>query len=296
MSHTTIKNGNILSRIPLYFWFLIPAFLIILFFLVYPMVYQIYLSVFSTTFYSKGSFVGLNNYIKVLKDKITQDSFKVTVSFVALSTLFEIAWGLVLAIVFNTITRGKKFLRGILIVPLMLTPVAVGSIWNLMFFPEGGVINTVFKAFSISQQTWLSSPISALFSLVLVEIWQYTPFTALVLLAGLQSIPRELYEASNIDGASKFQDFHFITLPLLKSLIFLAILFNIMRQFKAFDIVYTVTKGGPGRATNVISFYIYQKAFRFYNISEAAALSFIVLAIVLIISNVFLKIFQSTTE
>ena len=98
----------------------------------------------------------------------------------------------------------------------MLTPVAVGSMWNLMFFPEGGVINTIFKAFSISQQTWLSSPISALFSLVLVEIWQYTPFTALVLLAGLQSIPRELYEASNIDGASKFQSFCFITIPLLK--------------------------------------------------------------------------------
>ncbi|MCX6262011.1 MAG: sugar ABC transporter permease [Bacteroidia bacterium] len=154
---------------PLFFWFLLPTFLLIAFFLVYPTIYQLYLSFFSTTLYSSGSFVGLKNYLQIIKDSITHDSAKITLAFVGLSTLFEVIWGFILAIAFNSITKGKKFLRGIIIIPLMLTPVAVGSIWNLMYFPEGGVINTIFRFFRISQQIWLASPMSALFSLVLFE-------------------------------------------------------------------------------------------------------------------------------
>lgn len=266
-----------------------PAFLLIALFLVYPSVFQVYLSVFTTTLYDKGVFAGLTNYFDVITDPVIIQAAKNTGAFVLLATTLELLWGLILALALNTVKRGKDVLRGLVLIPLMLTPVAVGSIWNFMFFPEGGGINTLFRFLGFSSQLWLTDPKKALLAIVGVEIWQYIPFSTLVILAGLQSIPSELYEAASIDGASKARMFGYITLPLLKDTLLLSALFNFMRQIKAFDIIYTVTKGGPGRATSVISFDIYQTAFRYFNISKAAATSLLVLVFVLVISNAVVK-------
>jgi multiple sugar transport system permease protein len=285
------ENGSN-YKIPAYYWFLLPAFLLIALFMVYPTLYQLYLSFFSTTLYSKGSFVGLRNFMNVFMDPVRLEVTKNTVIFVITSTVIEVVWGLILALALNTLTFGKRFLRGVIIVPLMLTPVAVGSMWNFMYFPEGGAVNTLFRCLGFPLQTWLANSTIALLALIAVEVWQYTSFSTLVLLAGLQSIPVDMYEAADIDGAGRFQVFRYITAPLLKGVLAITLIFNIMRQFKTFDIIYTISKGGPGRATSVISFDIYQTAYRFYNISEAAALSFIVLIVVLIISNTFIKAMQ----
>ena len=278
--------------LPKYMWLLMPAFILIAFFLVYPTIFQLYLSFFSTTLYSKGTFIGLKNFIKVLTDPLSFQAARITAVFVILATTIEIAWGLILALALNKIGFGKTIIRGLPTLPLMLTPVAVGSIWIFMYFPEGGALSTLLRIVGGTQQTWLSKPFSALLAIVSVEVWQYTPFTCLVLLAGLQSIPQDLYEVALINGASKFQIFRYVTLPSLRGSLIVVLLFNIMRQLKTFDIVYTITKGGPGRATSVISFNIYQRAYRFYNISEAASFSFIFLIIVLLISSRLIKILK----
>lgn len=289
------SENSSFKKIPTYCWFLLPCFLLIALFLVYPMLYQLYLSVFSTTFYSKGSFVGLNNFINIFRDPVKIQVAQNTIIFVIVSTIIEVIWGLILALALNALSFGKRFLRGITILPLMLTPVAVGSMWSFMYFPEGGAINSLFRLLRIPLQTWLANSNTALPAMIAVEVWQYTSFSTLILLAGLQSIPVDMYEAADIDGATKFQVFRFVTAPLLKGVLLISVIFNVMRQFKTFDIIYTISKGGPGRATSVISFDIYQTAYRFYNISEAAASSFIVLIVVLIISNVFIKVMQKNS-
>lgn len=281
---------NTIRRIPPYIWLLLPSFILIAIFLVYPFFYQLVLSLFSTTLYDRGSFVGLQNYARVLVDPITLESGKITILFVAIATTIEVIWGMVLSLALNRITHGKKLLRGLAILPLMLTPVAVGSMWNFMFFPEGGGVSTLLRVIGQPPQVWLTKPFSALLCIAAVEVWQYTPFTALVLLAALQGIPKDLYEVASLYGCSRMQVFRFVTLPMIRGSVLIVILFNIMRQLKTFDIVYTVTRGGPGRATGVISFNIYQRGFRFYNISEAAALCFIVLIIVLIVSSRIVKV------
>jgi multiple sugar transport system permease protein len=278
--------------VPPYLWLMLPSFVLIAIFLFYPFFYQFLLSLFSTTLYDRGSFVGLRNYAHVLTDPITLESGRITLMFVVLATTAEVIWGMILALTLNRDTRGKRWLRGLVILPLMLTPVAVGSMWNFMFFPEGGGVSTLLRVIGQPPQVWLTKPFSALLCIVAVEVWQYTPFTALVLLAALQGIPKDLYEVASLYGCSKRQVFRFVTLPMIRGSVFIVVLFNIMRQLKTFDIVYTVTRGGPGRATGVISFNIYQRAFRFYNISEAAALSFLILIIVLIISDRIVKLMR----
>jgi ABC-type sugar transport system permease subunit len=271
---------------------LLPSFALIAIFLVYPFFYQFLLSLFSTTLYDRGSFVGLRNYARVLTDPITLESGRITFVFVAIATATELIWGMILALSLNRLTRGKRWLRGLVMLPLMLTPVAVGSMWTFMFFPEGGGVSTLLRVIGQPPQLWLTKPFSALLCIVAVEVWQYTPFTALVLLAALQGIPHDLYEVASLYGCSKRQVFRFVTLPMIRGSVFIVVLFNIMRQLKTFDIVYTVTRGGPGRATGVISFNIYQRGFRFYNISEAAALSFVILIIVLIVSDRIVKLMR----
>jgi len=284
-----MKNTMKGWRYNIHFLLLIPCLVLIFFFLIYPLIYQLTISFYSTTLYSQGKFVGLNNYISLFQNSTFRDSIMVTLYFVVVSTSIELLWGMGLALALNRVTKGLRLLRGVVIVPLMLTPVAVGSIWNLMYFPEGGPINLIFDFLGMRGQIWLANTSTALPALILVELWQYTPFTVLILLAGLQALPKEVYEAAIVDGASRWQLFKYVTLPLLAPLITLATIFNVMRQFKTFDIVYTVSKGGPGHATNLISYHIYQTAYRFYKIGEAAALSFLLLAIVLLLSNIFMK-------
>ncbi len=273
----------------IHFLLLIPCLVLIFFFLIYPLIYQLIISFYSTKLYSEGEFVGLSNYIYLFRDPIFRESILVTLYFVGVSASIELLWGMGLALALNKVTKGLRFLRGVVIIPLMLTPVAVGSIWNHMYFPEGGPINVIFNFLGMEGQVWFANTSTALPALILVELWQYTPFTVLILLAGLQTLPKEVYEAAVVAGASRWQLFKYITLPLLAPLITLATIFNVMRQFKTFDIVYTVSKGGPGHATNLISYHIYQTAYRFYKISEAAALSFLLLVIVLFLSNIFIK-------
>lgn len=268
---------------------LVPCTGLVLFFFIYPMIYQLKLSFYSTMLYVSGGFVGFDNYIDTFNDPIFRESILRTFYFISVSATIELIWGIGLALALNKITRGKRILRGTIIIPLMLAPVAVGSIWNYMYFPEGGAINILFRLLHFKEQVWLANTKTAMPALILVELWQYTSFGTLIILAGLQTIPQELYESAQVDGALKRQIFRYITLPLLTPLFVLVAIFNVMRQFKTFDIVYIISKGAPGHSTNLISYQIHQTAYHFYKIGKAAAQSFLLLVIVLILIMIFIR-------
>jgi len=273
----------------LYVWLLLPCFAVISLLTIYPFKYLIELSLYTKTFYNPGKFVGFSNYIKILLDPTFIQSIRVTLIFVSTSTTIELLWGLGLALMLSKVSgRAIQIVRGCFIIPLILMPIAVASIWQLMYFPVEGIINVIFGILNLPSQQWLSTEM-ALPCIILVEVWEFTPFTILVLLSGIKSIPLELYEASAIDGASGWQNIRYITIPLLKPFFGLCIIFNIMRQVKTFDVVYTLTRGGPRKATDLISYEIYQRAYRIYKISDAAVISVLLLAAVIILAIILVN-------
>jgi len=208
-----------------------------------------------------------------------------------------LAWrlGLALALLLNHEIRGRGVFRAALLVPMMLPAVVVGVVWRLMLNPNFGAINGTLKGFGFNTEalTWTASPRLALLSVIVVDIWQWTPFVFLVLLAGLQAIPQEPYEAAKIDGSSQWQTFRYVTLPLLKPAILIALLLRTMDLLRVFDQIFILTEGGPGFATETISLYIYRAAFRFFDFGYAAAMSFVLLAITNVISVVYIRFLQT---
>jgi len=269
---------------------LVPALTLTFFFLIYPMFYSLAVSFFRITGYEFGGFVGLGNYADaIVNNQIFAGAVTITFYFVLVSLVIEFVLGLGLALILNTNLLGMKAMRWVIIVPMMMTPVVVGLIFRLIYSPEGGVINEILGYMKLPKQNWLADPSTALNALIVVEVWQYTPFMALVLLAGLQTVSPEMYEAAAVDGASRLQLFRHITIPFIRPVMLIAIIFSLMRMFKTFDIVVMVSKGGPGYATILISYYIQQVTYRYLRISDAAAMSQLLMLIVLIIGNIYIR-------
>jgi multiple sugar transport system permease protein len=220
-------------------------------------------------------FVGLSNYVfMIFSDPAFQYSLRVTALFTATSVIFEMGIGFVLAILLRREFRGQSIVRTLIIIPIMVSSVAVGYLWRYMYLPKYGLIDTVLHSIGIATPAWTTDPNTALLSLVVVDIWQYTPFVSLILLVGLNSVPREPLESAAIDGASRWQTFVHITLPMMSSTIAVAVLFRLTDCIRYFDQGYIITGGGPGYETYTISLYIYLTGLTgVYNISYAAAMS-----------------------
>ena len=218
-----------------------------------------------------------------------------TFVYAAAALTCEFLLGLGLALLLNNQIRGRGFFRASLLVPMMLPTVVVGVVWRLMLNPNFGAVNETLKQFGIDTEslTWTASPKLALLSVIAVDVWQWTPFVFLVLLAGLQAIPQEPYEAALIDGSSRWQTFWHVTLPLLKPSILIVLLLRTMDLLRVFDQIFILTEGGPGFATETISLYIYRTAFRFFDFGYAAAMSFVLLALTNVISALYIKFLQS---
>src|SRR5437762_6568078 len=178
---------------------------------------------------------------------------------------------------------------------MMLPPVVVGVVWRLMLNPDFGAVNGTLKSVGLNTEslTWTASPILALGSVIAVDIWQWTPFMFLILLAGLQAIPQEPYEAALIDGSNHLQTFRHVTLPLLKPAILIALLLRTMDLLRVFDHIFILTEGGPGFATETVSLYIYRTAFRFSNFGYAAAMSFVLLVLTNLISVAYIRMLRA---
>ena len=288
------------------FILLLPALLVIVFLTVYPLINVLRLSLYEYN-YLRGvpKFVGLDNYWRLFSDKFFADGIKNTFLFSISATVIEVLLGLGLAVLFNRRFRSRRLLLPLVIFPMMLSTMVVCSIWRSMYHYDYGILNHILENLTPTvnwlrgvlglspldslRVRWLFDPDLALWSVVLVDIWQWTPMAFLILLAGLQSIPKELYEAARVDGATGIGLFRWVTLPLLKNHLFLALLLRSIDTFKIFDKVYALTGGGPGSATETISFYIYREGFKYFNMGRASAAAVIMFLAVGAISVVYIR-------
>ncbi len=272
-------------------WLLLaPTVLLLLALTVYPLIYSI-VAMLHTVNVRTGerSFVGLQNFIDMVKDPFFWNALKNTAIYTSSAVTVEFMLGLGLALLLNTKIVGRGIFRSLMLSPMMLPPIVAAIIFKVIYIPNFGVLNWFLALFGIEGIVWEASVNTALLSLVLVDIWEWTPFMFLILLAGLQALPLEPYESAKVDGGSEVQIFFYITFPLLKPAILIALLLRIMDTLRIFDQVFIMTEGGPANATETMSLYIYRHGFRFSNIGYATAMSFIMLILTVMISNFFIS-------
>ena len=256
---------------------------------IYPLIYSITISLQQET--PEGSIWTFGNFARLASDDFFWTAMVHTFVYTVAALTCEFFLGLGLALLLNAQIRGRGVFRASLLVPMMLPTVVVGVVWRLMLNPDFGAINGTLKQFGFNTEslTWTASPRLAMLSVIAVDVWQWTPFVFLVLLAGLQAIPQEPYEAALIDGSSRWQTFRHVTLPLLKPAILIVLLLRTMDLLRVFDQIFILTEGGPGFATETISLYIYRTAFRFFDFGYAAAMSFVLLALTNVISAIYIR-------
>lgn len=257
-----------------------PALIVLFIFAIYPVIQVTLYSFMEVDFdTSESHFIGLQNYRDLLDDWFFTTSIKNTVQFSIIASLVQVALGLLLAILFNRSFPGKRFALPIIIYPMMLSTLVCSAIWRSWYHYDFGMLNHWLTSIGLSPLEWLFDPSLALYSVILVDVWQWTPMTFLIVLAGLQSIPQDISEAARTDGANELQILCFITLPMIKGHIMLALLLRTLDTFKLFDKVYALTEGGPGNATETMSVFVYRNGFKFFEIGLASAASVFMLVI-----------------
>lgn len=283
-SHKPIGEGRLLPYL-----LLAPAVAVLVLLSVYPLIYAVTVSLQSAS----GDWT-LGNFARLVEDRFFRVSLLQTLILAVGALGGEFVIGLALALLLDSQIRGRNVIRVMLLIPMMLPPVVAAVTWRLILNPNFGLINGMLARWGVetSRLTWLGSPSLALLSVILVDVWEWTPFMFLILLAGLQAIPREPYEAAMIDGATTWQTFRHITLPLLKPAILVALLLRTMDLLRIFDQIFILTQGGPGFATETVSLYIYKTAFRFFDFGYAAAMSFVLLALVNLIGLGYIRLLR----
>jgi multiple sugar transport system permease protein len=271
-----------------YLLMLAPLLIFVIIVAIYPLAFSIFISFFKyrlTDPDQTKTLIGIANYQQAFKDPIVVGSLKTTMKFVVGTVVVELALGLGLALLFSAETRFMRFTRSFLLIPMALPPLVVALVFKALYNTEFGVIPFYLKQMNIDVGRGLLAELStALPAVMLVDIWQWTPLIMFIFLAGIKSLPTEPYEAAIVDGASRWQSFIHITLPLLKPTLLVALLLRTMQSFKVFDIIYATTAGGPGTSTTVLNFQIYKVGLTFFNMGYAAALANILLFIVAILS------------
>lgn len=274
--------------------FIAPAVFVMLAGLAYPVVQSLYLSVLDWkigTPLSKAEHVGMANYTRMFTDPDVWESLWVTLRFGFWTISIEMFLGISLALLLERPIRGASVFRTIFILPLMVSPVVVGLVWRYLFDARVGWINYYLGAwFGIEPQVWLGDAELAFFAIVVTDIWQWTPFIFIIVIAGLQALPSEVLEASKIDGANWWQQIFLVKLPMISSILVIALLMRLIDVFRALEVMYIMTGGGPGRATEVLSLHIYNRAFDAQLLGYAAAISVLLIAIVFMISLAILKL------
>lgn len=277
--------------------FILPTILTLLAILVYPMVNSLVYSFqsFNLLRPDAQSFVGLDNYARLLSSPQFWKSLRVTLIFTIIGVSLEFIFGMALALLLNRDLLGRRIVRTVILIPFFSTPVVVALAWKLMLHTEFGMVNYLLSLAGLQAQNWLG-PGLALPSLITVEVWQHTSFVILILLAGLQALPHEPYEAATIDGANRWQLFVHITLPLLKPVILVTLVFRTMFTLRIFDTIWVLTGGGPADETRTFSIGIYLSGFRQFDIGTGAALSWILLLITMAISLIYWRYLSTDVE
>jgi multiple sugar transport system permease protein len=273
--------------------FICPTIILLFSIAIFPLFYSLGSSLTDFTFgRPKINFIGLNNFLKIFKDKFFLNGLKLTIVFVAGSTFLSFTLGFFIALLLDQKLIGKGVFRTIFLSPMCIPTVVVGIVWLLLFMPDFSFLSYLLQLIGIHPPDWLLKPGWALFSIMIAYVWQWTPFFILMLSAGIAALPTETYEAALVDGATWIQRVRFITIPLLKPIILLTILIRMMDAFRIFDHVFVMTEGGPGRSTQVLSFYIYLSGIRYRYIGYASAMSWIMLIIIIVLSMFMIRLFR----
>jgi len=271
----------------------VPAITVFILFFIYPIFYMIYLSFTSWNLISPvKKFVGWGNYVELLSSREFQQVIANTITYTFLTVLLTLIIALVLALWLNRKGFIYSFAQGAIFSPYIISLVSVALLWLWIMDPQYGLLNWVLKIFGLSPCPWLTHTDTALISLVIVGVWKTVGYNTLVFIAGLQNIPRDLYEAAELDEAGRWKTFYKITLPMLSPTVFFLLVVNIIASFQVFDTVQIMTQGGPVNATNMLVFYIYQYGFDFFKIGYASAAG-VFLLIIVGIMTVFHFIFLS---
>lgn len=272
--------------------FLLPAMLVLFFTTIYPMIYAGYLSFRSYDLakpFVPRMFVGLSNYETVLSSSDFLNALKITFQLMAITLTVQLVVGVGLALLVTQKLPGMGLARTLLLIPMMISPVIVGLVWLFLYFPELGYLNYFLSFIGVNAIPWITSPDWALWAIAIADIWQWTPFIMMGTAAALTSLSPEPYEAARIDGNTRWQVFRYVTLPQLKPVLVSLLFLRAIDAFKIYDIIFVLTKGGPGDSTEVLSLYIYRQSFTFWQMGVGAAASWVSLIIIVVLITLFFK-------
>lgn len=266
--------------------FALPGLLALAIVLGFPVIYAIILAFSSYTLLHGDifPFVGLNNFASVLNSDAFWHSTWLTIRYSVLTVSGEFAIGLMIALMLNKVVRTRPIYFALLTIPMAMSPVSVALIWRMLLQPNLGIINHMLGSIGLPAVDWLGNPTLAFWSMASIDVWQQVSFVVLILAAGLASLPKDPYEAAEIDGANSFQQFWYITLPMLRPVSAIAIIIQMINELRTYDLPYILTRGGPGDSTEVLSFFAYRRAFLGLSINEGAAAALILLLIVLVMT------------
>jgi multiple sugar transport system permease protein len=279
---------------PSYWPFVIPALVIVGAVIIFPWAFTLWMSVNEWHLGGEKSFVGLANFIRIAGDERFWQSMSHTVLYTVLSVVAPLFFGTIAALVFDSKLPMRGLLRGIFVMPMMATPVAIALVWTMMFHPQLGVLNYLLSLVGVGPQEWIFNQNTVIPSLVLVETWQWTPLVMLIVLGGLAAMPRDPFESAEIDGANGWQKFRYITLPMILPFMMVAVIIRSIDALKSFDIIFAMTQGGPGTASETINIYLYNVAFAYYDIGYGSALAVVFFIVIITMSLALLYLRQRT--
>jgi multiple sugar transport system permease protein len=271
--------------------FPLPATVFIILMMIAPLFYTLYISLTDYDMTSGGAlhFTGLNNYLTMFQEPRFYNALWLTLYFTVLAVGIETVFGVIIALILNREFKGKNVAKFILLLPMVATPVAIGLAWTLFYEPTIGLGNYALKLLGLPASQWLASNMMVIPSLVIVDIWQWTPMIALIVLAGLAAMPGDPFEAAVVDGASARQTLFYVTIPLVAPTIFIAVVLRCIDALKTFDIIYVMTTGGPGFASETLNIYAYNLGFGYFRFGAASAALVALFAVVLGVSVIVLK-------
>ncbi|MGQ9627085.1 MAG: carbohydrate ABC transporter permease [Anaerolineae bacterium] len=289
---------NITSEDRIKYLLLAPCILYLLGIGIFPLLYSARLLFYDWNISAQRGqvFVGFGNFVRLAQDRMFKDTLGNTVIFVVAAVSLEFILGLGLALLLNREIKGQGIFRVIFLLPMMASPVAVGYTWRMLYHVANGPLNHFLSLLGLPPASWLSDIYTALPSVILIDVWQWTPFVFIILLAGLQSLPREPYEAAIVDGAGRWQIFRYITIPLLSPVMALAVLLRAVEAVKIFDIIFVTTAGGPGSATETITMYARMVGMQQFNLGYGSTVSYTLLIVSIIIFTFLIRFLRRERE
>ena len=271
--------------------YMLPSVIALIMLTIFPMAYSLVISLYDWDLLDKNSFnfIWFSNYVSIFKDPVYIKSLVITFEYTIVSVALEVIFGIALAMLAYQNLFGTRVLRTTVISAMVISPVVVGTAWRLMYNEGYGLINYILDRIGIGGYSFLADSKTVLGAIIAADVWEWTPLVFVIVLAALQGVPSDILEAASVDGANAWKKFTKVTLPSIGPSVIFAILLRVMESFKSYDLIYTMTGGGPGTASQNINVLMYKTAFSYYEVSRAAAMAMISLILVNVISAALLK-------